>query len=95
MPARARRRAVPDIWPGFVDAISALLIIVIFLLMVFTLAQSFLAETLSGRNEALDRLNRQVAELADILSLERQTNSKLSDDLAQLSSELHLSLIHI
>lgn len=92
MPARIRRRMVPDIWPGFVDAISALLIIVIFLLMVFTLAQSFLSEMLSGRNEALDRLNRQVAELADMLSLERDSNTDLRNDLAQLSSELQSSI---
>ena len=92
MPARSRHRTVPDIWPGFVDAISAMLIIVIFLLMVFTLAQSFLSEMLSGRNEALDRLNRQVAELADMLSLERQSNSVLRSDLAQLSSELQSSI---
>ena len=92
MPARIRRRTVPDIWPGFVDAISALLIIVIFLLMVFTLAQSFLSEMLSGRNEALDRLNRQVAELADILALERESNTNLRRDLAQLSSELQSSI---
>ncbi|MDA1326285.1 MAG: peptidoglycan -binding protein [Proteobacteria bacterium] len=92
MPARSRHRTVPDIWPGFVDAISAMLIIVIFLLMVFTLAQSFLSEMLSGRNEALDRLNRQVAELADMLSLERQSNTVLRNDLAQLSSELQSSI---
>ena len=92
MPARARHRSVPDIWPGFVDAISAMLIIVIFLLMVFTLAQSFLSDMLSGRNEALDRLNRQVTELADMLSLERQSNTVLRDDLAQLSSELQSSI---
>ena len=92
MPARARHRTVPDIWPGFVDAISAMLIIVIFLLMVFTLAQSFLSEMLSGRNEALDRLNRQVAELADMLSLERQSNTVLRNDLALLSSELQSSI---
>lgn len=92
MPARVRRRPVPDIWPGFVDAISALLIIVIFLLMVFTLAQSFLSEILSGRNEALDRLNRQVTELADMLSLERDSNTNLRGDLASLSSELQSSI---
>ena len=92
MPARAHHRSVPDIWPGFVDAISAMLIIVIFLLMVFTLAQSFLSDMLSGRNEALDRLNRQVTELADMLSLERQSNTVLRDDLAQLSSELQSSI---
>ena len=69
-----------------------MLIIVIFLLMVFTLAQSFLSQTLSGRNDALDRLNRQVTELADMLSLERQSNTVLRNDLTQLSSELQSSI---
>jgi chemotaxis protein MotB len=69
-----------------------MLIIVIFLLMVFTLAQSFLSEMLSGRDEALDRLNRQVTELADMLSLEQESNTVLRNDLAQLSSELQSSI---
>ncbi|MEE8333035.1 MAG: peptidoglycan -binding protein [Alphaproteobacteria bacterium] len=91
MASRVRRRAVPDIWPGFVDAISTLLIIIIFLLMLFTLAQYFLSEILSGRNEALDRLNREVAELADMLSLERESNTRLRGDLGLLSGELQSS----
>ncbi len=91
MASRIRRRAVPDIWPGFVDAISTLLIIIIFLLMLFTLAQYFLSEILLGRNEALDRLNREVAELADMLSLERESNTRLRGDLALLSGELQSS----
>jgi chemotaxis protein MotB len=93
MPGASRsRRSVPDIWPGFVDAISTLLIIVIFLLMVFTLAQYFLGEILSGRNEALDRLNRQVVELGEMLALERSANTELRSDVAQLSSELQSSV---
>ena len=50
----------PDIWPGFVDAISTLLLVLIFLLVVFVLAQFFLSHALSGRDEALNRLNQQV-----------------------------------
>lgn len=92
MAARTRRRAIPDIWPGFVDAISTLLIIIIFLLMVFTLAQHFLTETLTGRNAALDRLNRQVAELADLLSLEQQASAGLRTEVSQLSAELQSSI---
>jgi len=91
MASRVRRRAIPDIWPGFVDAISTLLIIIIFLLMLFTLAQYFLSEILSGRNETLDRLNREVAELADMLSLERESNVRLRGELAQLAAELQSS----
>jgi chemotaxis protein MotB len=83
-----RQRPALDIWPGFVDALSALLIIIIFLLMVFTLAQFFLSEILSGRNQALERLNRQVAELGEMLSLERASNTQLRDQVSQLSGDL-------
>jgi chemotaxis protein MotB len=93
MPGAARsRRSVPDIWPGFVDAISALLIIVIFLVMVFTLAQYFLGELLSGRDNALERLNRQVAELGEMLALERSANIELRNDMSQISAELQSSV---
>lgn len=89
MPGAIRRpRSALDIWPGFVDALSALLIIIIFLLMVFTLAQFFLSEMLLGRNQALERLNRQVAELGEMLSLERASNIQLRDQVSQLSGDL-------
>ena len=92
MPGALRRpRQTLDIWPGFVDALSALLIIIIFLLMVFTLAQFFLGEILSGRNQALDRLNRQVAELSEMLSLERSTSADLREDVARLTAGLQAS----
>ena len=89
--AMRRQRQAFDIWPGFVDALSALLIIIIFLLMVFTLAQFFLSEILSGRNQALERLNRQVAELSEVLSLERSTNARLREDLSRLATDLQVS----
>ncbi len=89
--ARRRQRAAPDIWPGFVDAISALLIIVIFLLMVFTIAQYFLSELLSGRDAALERLNSQVSELTEMLSIERTTNADLRNTLSQVSARLQTS----
>jgi chemotaxis protein MotB len=82
---------MPDVWPGWVDALSTLLIVALFLLMVFALAQYFLTEVLSGRNEALARLNRQVAELADMLSLEKRNSAELRRELAQLSDELQSS----
>ena len=92
MAARARRVSRPEaIWPGFVDALSTLLMVIIFLLVVFMLAQYFLSVALSGRDEALDRLNHQVSELASLLSLERQANAELRLDIAQLSSELQSS----
>ena len=92
MAVRARRASRSDaIWPGFVDALSTLLMVVIFLLVVFMLAQYFLSVALSGRDEALDRLSRQVSELASLLSLESQANAELRLDIAQLSAELQSS----
>ena len=92
MPGASRRqRPTLDIWPGFVDALAALLIIIIFLLMVFTLAQFFLSEMLSGRNQALERLNRQITELGEMLSLEQTASAKLRDKASQLSADLSTS----
>ncbi len=87
-----RQRAAPDIWPGFVDAISALLIIMIFVLIVFALAQFFLTADLSSRNDALQRLNREVSDLAEMLSIERGANSDLRDNLSQMSGQLTSSI---
>jgi chemotaxis protein MotB len=86
-PTRKRRGGF-DIWPGFVDSLATLLIIIIFVLMVFVLAQFFLGQALSGREAALDRLGRQLAEMADMLSLERQANEDLRLSLSQLSGQL-------
>lgn len=92
MAARARRAPRgTDIWPGFVDALSTLLLVLIFLLVVFILAEFFLGRALSGRDEALDRLNRQVAELADLLALEQQANIELRGDINQLAAQLQSS----
>ena len=86
------RENSPNIWPGFVDAISTLLIIIIFVLMVFTIAQFFLSEILTGRNDALDRLNRQIAQLSEVLALEQKSNENLKIEIAQLSTRLQTSL---
>jgi chemotaxis protein MotB len=91
----ARRRGRGDdalnAWPGYVDALSTLLMVIIFVLLVFVLAQAFLSVTLSGRDAALDRLNRQMAELSDMLSLERGKSSDLRASLAQLSHDLQIA----
>jgi chemotaxis protein MotB len=75
-------------WPGYVDALSTLLMVIIFVLLVFVLAQAFLSVTLTGRDQALDRLNRQLAELSDMLSLEKGRSSELRTSIAQLSRDL-------
>ena len=92
MAAIARRERSTNIWPGFVDALATLLMVIIFLLMVFVLAQFFLSEALSGRDQALDRLRGQVTELADLLALERKENTDLRANLAQVSAELQASV---
>ena len=81
-----------DIWPGFVDALASLLMVIIFLLMIFVIAQFFLGEALTGRDQALDRLHGQVNELADLLNLERKANETLRINIAQLSGELSASV---
>ncbi|MHA1570161.1 MAG: peptidoglycan -binding protein, partial [Alphaproteobacteria bacterium] len=87
-----RSRHNIDIWPGFVDALAALLLVTMFVLMVFVLAQFFLGAALSGRDEALAKLDRQVTELAELLSLEQGKTETLRDTVAQLSTELQSSL---
>ncbi|GIK98814.1 MAG: flagellar motor protein MotB [Alphaproteobacteria bacterium] len=86
--ANGRRRRHFDAWPGYVDVLSTLLMVVIFVLMVFVIAQFFLSEALTGRDEALERLNRQVAELGELLALERSANADLRLNIAELSAEL-------
>jgi chemotaxis protein MotB len=77
-----------DAWPGYVDALSTLLMVIIFVLLVFVLAQAFLSVTLSGRDKALTRLNQQMTELSDMLSLEKNRTSELQLSVAQLTREL-------
>jgi chemotaxis protein MotB len=87
---RAERNT--NIWPGFVDALATLLMVIMFLLLVFVLAQFFLGQALSGRDEALVELESQVSELADLLSLERKDNKDLRLNLSQMSEELQVSV---
>jgi chemotaxis protein MotB len=75
-------------WPGYVDALSTLLMVIIFVLLVFVLAQAFLSVVLSGRDKQLDRVNRQLAEVTDMLSLERGRGADLQQSIAQLNREL-------
>ncbi len=75
-------------WPGYVDALSTLLMVIIFVLLVFVLAQAFLSVALSGKDRALDRLNRQMAELTDMLSLERGRGAELQASVASLTADV-------
>lgn len=81
--ARARRQ--PNIWPGYVDALSALLILVIFVILLFTFAQFLLSRMLSTQETELAALNRQIAALTAELGLEKQTGAELRREVAELS----------
>jgi chemotaxis protein MotB len=89
--SRSRVERTSNIWPGFVDALATLLLVITFLLAVFVLAYFFISQALSGRDAALERLNRQVNELAELLSLERQANAELRLNVTQLSASLQRS----
>src|SRR5687767_9588309 len=75
-------------WPGFVDALSTLLLAIIFLISVFTVGQFFLSRELSGRDTVLDRLNRQISELTDLLSLERSGRRTIEETVTSLQTTL-------
>jgi len=81
------RRQV-DVWPGWVDALSSLLMVVIFLLMVFLASQFYLSTVVSGRDETVGRLNRQVSELTDRLALEQDSGRDLKTRIDRLSADL-------
>jgi chemotaxis protein MotB len=80
-----------DAWPGYVDALSTLLMVIIFVLLVFVLSQAFLSVALTGRENALDKVTHQLAEMTDALSLERGNSASLQLSLSQLNKELSAS----
>lgn len=86
--SRRPRRLGIDIWPGFVDALSQLVMVIIFVLLVFTAGQFYLTNALSGRDAELQRLTAQINQLTSILSLERQTSANLRVNLSALTAQL-------
>src|SRR5579872_6159312 len=86
--SRTRRDSGMNYWPGFVDALSTLILSIIFLLTVFMVAQFFLSQEVAGKDTALARLNAQISRLSDLLSLERTGKTSLEDEVARLRSSL-------
>ena len=77
-----------DYWPGFVDALSTLLLSIMFLLSVFVLAQFLLSQEITGKDAVLNRLNAQINELTQLLSLEQGNKQDLEDTIANLQASL-------
>ena len=75
-------------WPGFVDALSTLVLAVVFLLSVFLVVQFFLSQEVTGKDKALERLNAQIAQLSSLLSLEKLSKTTLEDQIGQLRAGL-------
>ncbi|WP_422035081.1 peptidoglycan -binding protein [Reyranella sp.] len=91
MAAASRRRgggSADYTWPGYVDALTTLLMVLIFLLSLFSVAQFTLTDTLNTRDSAIDALNKQLGSLASVLSLEQAASEGLKQDLEKLTLEL-------
>ena len=85
---RRSRTQETNIWPGFVDALAALLMVIIFVLMIFIVAQFYLTQLLSGRDDDVAKLQGQILELGELLSIERTTNTKLANNINRLNASL-------
>ena len=89
--ARGSRQRGIDYWPGFVDALSTLILVVIFLLTVFAIIQFFLSQEVTGKDAALSRLSARIAQLSDLLSLEQTNKLSMEEQVAQLRASLATS----
>ena len=87
--ARSRRsESAFNYWPGFVDALSTLVLSIVFLLSVFLVVQFFLSQEVTGKDKALEQLNAKIAELNDMLSLEKLGKINVEDQLSQVRAGL-------
>ncbi|WP_341992573.1 peptidoglycan -binding protein [Azorhizobium sp. AG788] len=84
---RGRERTI-DYWPGFVDALSTLLLVFIFLLSVFMVSQFFLTQDMAGKDNVLQRLQSQIRQLTELLSLERATGQSQEGEMSALRASL-------
>ena len=84
---RSRERGI-DYWPGFVDALSTLILGIVFLLSVFVIVQFFLSQEVTGKDTALARLNAQLAQLTEMLSLEKVGKANLAEAIQGLVAHM-------
>ncbi len=87
-----RQRRTVDIWPGFVDALAAMLMVVMFVLLLFSVGQFLLNDALVGRDLTVDQLRSRITGLADVLAMERKEKSDLQNRLSSLTGELEVTL---
>jgi len=91
MSTRSLRNRLADttnIWPGFVDVLATLLIVIIFVLMVFTVSQIYLSDAISGRDKALQDLRSQINELSKILVIETKDKEEALSNLSETEKQL-------
>lgn len=86
--SRRRRNEDAPYWPGFVDAMAQLLLVITFLLSVFMIAQFLLARQISGQDSALGKLRAQIAELSQLLALEKSAKADLEASFSALTGDL-------
>src|SRR5215467_13634655 len=86
--SRTRRDSGMNYWPGFVDALSTLVLGVIFLLTIFVVVQFFLSQEVAGKDTALTRLNALVATLTDELALEKSGKVSFEDEISRLRANI-------
>lgn len=91
MRALSRRRRSFDVWPGFVDALTSLIMVMIFLLLIFAVGQAVLSDTLAGKSRALDLINARVVELVKSLSLSEDAARRQEARIGELSRSLEQS----
>lgn len=89
--SRGKTRRSTEIWPGFVDAISTLLLVLIFLLTIFVSSEFLLSKLLSNKDDALEGLNIQINQLSELLSLEKKENKNLTSTISRLNEKLNNS----
>ena len=82
------RRPDSYTWPGFVDALATLLMVIIFVVLVFVLIQENLAYRVSGQDATLNTMREQIASLGEMLNVERNQNADLSAELDRITSQL-------
>ena len=88
---RGRLNESTNLWPGFVDVLATLLIVIIFILMVFTVSQIYLSDAISGRDKILSDLKKQINELSKILVIETKEKEEAFSNLSEAQKELNIT----